>query len=212
MSITISKDLRPQFGPARDQDPRPTCMAFAASDTHAAVRPGWQPLSTEWAYYHALRRDGTKPHVGATMSSMLAVLKLDGQPGEAAWPYIPQLFTSSSTWAPPTASPLFKRDHALQTATVASLVQCLDQGKPVLFTMSISRSFFSPDAQAIVSATEPLEPKRVHALVATGHGRTRHSRLVLVRNSWGPHWGIDGYAWIDTSYLAPRLLRAATLA
>ena len=59
--IKILVDLRNNLGPARDQDPRPTCMAFAASDAHAAARDGWEPLSTEWAYYHALKRDGGLP-------------------------------------------------------------------------------------------------------------------------------------------------------
>jgi hypothetical protein len=68
-------DLRGSFGPARDQDPRPTCMAFAASDAHAAARDGWEPLSTEWAYYHALKRDGGLPHQGATLDAMLATIK-----------------------------------------------------------------------------------------------------------------------------------------
>ena len=54
-------DLRGDLGPARDQDPRPTCMAFAASDAHGAARDGWEPLSTEWAYYHALKRDSGLP-------------------------------------------------------------------------------------------------------------------------------------------------------
>lgn len=209
--IVVNKDLRQQFGAARDQDPRPTCMAFAASDSHAGVRPGWQPLSAEWAYYHALGRDGTKPHAGATMTSMLEALQLDGQPEEAAWPYIPHLFSNSTNWAPPRANPIFKRKHALQAATVATLVQCLDQDAPVLFTMSISRSFFRPDAQGVVSATEPLEPKRVHALVAVGHANREKDLLILVRNSWGMHWGFNGYAWIEGSYMSPRLLRAATL-
>jgi len=93
MNIVVDKDLRVNFGPVRDQDPRPTCMAFAASDAHAGVRAGWQPLSIEWAYYHALKRDGGAPHDGATMESMLAVLRFDGQPDEAVWPYIAELFT-----------------------------------------------------------------------------------------------------------------------
>lgn len=168
-------------------------------------------MSTEWAYYHALRRDGTKPHVGTTMTSMLAVLENDGQPVEAAWPYIPHLFASSASWAPPSATPLFKRNHAVQSATVSTLVQCLNQDQPVLFTMSISKSFFRPDAHGVVSAAEPLAPKRVHALVAVGHGNREQNFYILVRNSWGVHWGLNGYAWVDTSYLAPRLLRAATL-
>ena len=42
--ITVSVDLRALFGPARDQGPRPTCLAFAASDAHAALAMGWAPL------------------------------------------------------------------------------------------------------------------------------------------------------------------------
>jgi hypothetical protein len=86
MNIVVDKDLRGNFGPARDQDPRPTCMAFAASDAHAGVRAGWRPLSVEWAYYYALKRDRGVPHDGATMGGMLAALRLDGQPDEEAWP------------------------------------------------------------------------------------------------------------------------------
>ena len=48
MSMTIDCDLRHLFGPARDQGPRQTCMAFAASDTHAAILPYWDrfPVNT----------------------------------------------------------------------------------------------------------------------------------------------------------------------
>ncbi len=45
--ITASVDMRSLFGPSRNQGPRPTCMAFAASDTHAALRTGWPPLSCD---------------------------------------------------------------------------------------------------------------------------------------------------------------------
>jgi hypothetical protein len=81
-------DLRGSFGAARDQKPRPTCVAFAASDAHAAARPGWEPLSAEWAYYHALKRDG-------------GLLKSDGQPVESDWPYIKAPITDLKSWKPP---------------------------------------------------------------------------------------------------------------
>jgi hypothetical protein len=41
MAIDILCDIRPRFGPARDQGPRPTCLAFAISDAHAALREPW---------------------------------------------------------------------------------------------------------------------------------------------------------------------------
>jgi hypothetical protein len=70
MGVTIDCDLRSMFGPVRDQGARPTCLAFAASDAHAAVRPDWVPLSCEFAYYHALKRDGAGSSKGATLGTM----------------------------------------------------------------------------------------------------------------------------------------------
>ena len=80
--LTITTDLSAKFGPTRDQGARPTCLAFAASDFHAALRDYWTPLSCEFAFFHAHRRTGTSPKTGATLSAMLDVLKNDGQPVE----------------------------------------------------------------------------------------------------------------------------------
>lgn len=212
MSIAISKDLRAQFGPARDQNPRPTCMAFAASDAHAGARADWDPLSVEWAYYHALKRDGVQPHQGVHFATMLTTLRGDGQPIEACWPYVAELFTDLAAWKPPAVvDTLFRRDSADALATVSGIVDCLDQNQPVLFTASISPAFFRPDPFGVVASAEALMPKRVHALVAVGHGARGSNRFVLVRNSWGVAWGLDGHAWVDTNYLAPRLLEAAIM-
>lgn len=211
MSITIHKDLRGEFGPARDQDPRPTCMAFAASDAHAGARPGWTPLSVEWAYYFALQREGVIPHTGVHLATMLDTLRNDGQPIETVWPYDASLFTDFDAWKPPTAVSIFTRSSMPVVATVEGILAALDDDRPVLFTMSVSKAFFSPSPEGVVASTEPLDPARVHALVAVGHGKWNASPVILVRNSWGERWGLGGHAWIDLNYLTPRLKVAATM-
>jgi C1A family cysteine protease len=211
MNVTIIKDLRAAFGPARDQTPRPTCMAFAASDAHAAARPGWIPLSVEWAYFYSLKRDGGVPHEGTTVEAMLATLQYDGQPEESNWPYTAKLFANTTKWKPPASvGRLFHRKSELRVATVASIFTQLDANEPVLLTMSISPAFYNPRS-GIVSSNEPLMPNRVHAVVAVGHGRGGNDRFVLVRNSWGEAWGIKGYVWLGVDYLSPRLLDAAAM-
>ena len=204
--ITSLVDLRGNFGPARDQNPRPTCLAFAASDAHAAVRPGWEPLSAEWAYYCALKRDGGHPDDGAKLGGMLEAIKLDGQPAEAEWPYIQAPITDINSWKPPgSVSELFYRDYGTCAVTVQDVIGQLDAGCPVLITMTLSKAFYRPSSEGVVDWVEPIDPKRRHAVVAVGHGERRSSRFVLIRNSWGAAWGLQGYAWVSADYLTPRL-------
>jgi C1A family cysteine protease len=188
-------DLRDCLGPARDQNPRPTCLAFAASDAHAAVRPGWEPLSTEWAYYYALRRDGGLPHHGATLNSMLETIKSDGQPLEQEWPYTNAPIVDISSWMPPaTVHQLSFRDHEACALTVNDVIAQLNNGSPVLITMTLSNAFYRPTADGMIDRNEPVDSKLRHAVVAVGHGSDGLSGFVLVRNSWGASWGIQGHA------------------
>jgi hypothetical protein len=210
--IQIVVDLRAKFGPARDQNPRPTCVAFAASDAHAAARPGWEPLSAEWAYYHALKRDGGKPDEGVTFAAMLATIKSDGQPIEDEWPYIKRPITDIKSWKPPALpSQLFFRDHATCAVTVQTIIDQLNTSFPVFLTMTLSDAFFRPSTEGIIDRNEPPDPKRRHAVVAVGHGEISSDRFVLIRNSWGEAWGLKGHAWLAVDYLTPRLNGAAIM-
>src|SRR5689334_5509985 len=86
--VVVLHDLRHRLGPPRDQGSRPTCLAFAVSDTHAALREGWEPLSCEYLHYHAVHRAGSGPGDGAKPSVILAAVENDGQPAEVGWPYL----------------------------------------------------------------------------------------------------------------------------
>ena len=212
--IQITTDLRPLFGAARDQGARPTCMAFAASDAHAGLRDGWAPLSCEFAFYQAQRRAGRSPAQGALLSAMLDALRSDGQPEEQGWPYLQAVPEDHGSWKPPSAvGERYGRDGQPGGANLASIIALLDQGRPVVILTMLSRSFFMPTDDGIVDPAndEQPEPSQRHAVIAVGHGQVDGATAILVRNSWGAGWGMDGHAWLTEGFLAPRLFATANL-
>jgi C1A family cysteine protease len=68
-----------------------------------------------------------------------------------------------------------------------------------------------PDDVGIVSGVGGDDPVRRHAVVAVGCGRARGEDAILIRNSWGASWGLEGHAWLPKSYLAPRITSLAIL-
>jgi hypothetical protein len=212
--IEIAADLRAQFGAVRDQGARPTCMAFAASDTHAGLRDGWSPLSCEFAFYHAQRRAGREPHQGALLSSMLETLRQEGQPEESGWPYLPAVPADLGQWTPPaTLGERYGRNGAGGDVDLAQISAALDQGRPVMLLTMLSASFFRPTAAGVVDPApkEGPDPAMRHAVIAVGHGRAEGTPAILIRNSWGTAWGLGGHAWLTDRFLKPRLFRTAIL-
>lgn len=211
MSIVVHKDLAHTFGVARDQGARPTCLAFASSDCHAATLGPWEPLSCEWIYHRAQARSGRSHAEGATLSSMLDALRYDGQPIEGEWPYLQEVI---EPWAPPAGSPMvFRALGSTTTPDVEAIVSLLDSGLPAVLLMTLSRSFYLPDPDGVVRPAVDERPDLAirHAVVATAHGSLGGRSMVRVRNSWGAAWGADGSAWLDRDFLAARLLAAFSL-
>lgn len=196
-------DLRHLLPPVRDQGSRGTCISFASSDAHAAARgAGSAALSVEFLHFHATRRQGDPPSGGATGPSVRAALAGDGQPHEVVCPY--QSTAPSSSWLPPKASPIMKATSSTSSGATAILA-ALRRGSPSVATFRMSSSFRRPDpATHIVS--DGGDHVANHALVVVGVREEDVMPSFLVRNSWGPHWGLEGHAWVPAAYLESRII------
>jgi hypothetical protein len=213
MNLSVEVDLRTKFGPVRDQKQRPTCIAFAASDAHAAQRANpFQPLCVEYAFYHAcLKRAVFDPHAGVGMSDILATVDSDGQPEENGWPYLVQLPAEVAQYKPPAdVGPVYRRESRRQ-CDFAVIPTMLNDGRAPLIAMNISHEFFYARADEVLRAPASSPTVNRHALVVAGLGSEQNEQVLLVRNSWGDGWADHGYAWIARGYLEPRLISVGVM-
>ena len=170
-SIVVRHDHRDRFGPARDQGARPTCLAFAMSDAHAAAIEPWIPLCCEYLFFHAKRRGNTSPHSGATIPTIREALEMDGQPVETDWPYLRAVPADLKKWQPPAkVGPLFRRKSDLVGTGFDEAWDSVAAGKPALVGMTLSDAFYSPSHAGVVDSDEAVDPSRRHAVVAVAAG------------------------------------------
>jgi hypothetical protein len=212
-TITVRHDLRGRFGPARDQEGRETCLAFAMSDAHAAAIGGtWSPLSCEYLFYHAKQRDRTSAHHGTTVPAIRAALENDGQPAESGWPYLSQLPADLKQWKPPAeVGLLFRRGSDPNGKAFDEIWDAVEGDQPVLVGLTISDAFYVPEADGVIDSDEPQDPTRKHAVVVVATGTRAKRWLLLARNSWSDTWGLSGYAWLAERYTSPRIRVALSI-
>lgn len=204
-------DLSEEFGLARDQGCRPTCLAFAASDTHAHVR-GYPEvaLSPEYAFYYAAKLMGAhSSHGGVSLNSMLSALEKEGQPEESHYPYFPVQPSLTLPVPPvPFPTPVFKRHAYPQSSEIAQLLASLRSKTPLIVVLDITHQFDRAEGNpALVELVADDTVRGRHAVIAVGlAGAVGRGVYIKIRNSWGRGWGNDGHAWLSLSYLERQLV------
>jgi C1A family cysteine protease len=79
---------------------------------------------------------------------------------------------------------------------------CLSSGYPFVFGFTVYASFESPDVAKTGHAPMPDPNEEVvggHAVMAVGY--EDKSGWLIVRNSWGPKWGMKGYFTLPYGYV-----------
>jgi len=202
-------DLRPKCPDVYNQGNLGSCTANAIAGAiqfereKQGLTPDFVP-SRLFIYYNEREMEHTADsdsgaHIRDGIKSVAAL----GACPETEWQYDIQKFTVK----PPQACyEDALKDKAVKylrvTHTLNQFKGCLAEGYPFVFGFTVYESFETPEVAKTGIVNIPSPTEKVlggHAVVAVGYDDTQNR--FLVRNSWGPDWGMKGYFTMPYSYL-----------
>jgi len=211
--ISVQVDHSADFGDARDQGLRPTCLAFAASDGHSHWRPAPVALlSPEFLFFEAAKRWRPRNHFdGVGIDAVAAALMEKGQPLEVHYPYNAKLNQKATLPSPPDPFPhdLYRGTCIHESFSEVKAARLLNEGTSILLALRITASFLTitPGQEVLKENSDQDAIVGIHAVVGVGYGKKESGESFLrIRNSWGKGWAMNGYLWLPTTYAAKHAL------
>jgi len=212
-------DLRDQrLSRCLDQGVRPICLAIAATAAHdfVAMAHGDEERAAEALWWAATMLQGHTR--GLSLESVRTALAETGQPPETLWPYrATDLFPQpqeppASCGEPPWRLAVITRVAENRKQFEREIEAHLLSGSPVIVILAVTDMFDRP-VQGIVGMPSPRAASRGnHAVLAVGvQDVLDRGRHLIVRNSWGPGWGVNGDGMLPMSYLGTHGIGAAVL-
>lgn len=207
-ALPAKVDLHANCPPIYDQGQLGSCTAnaLAAALDFERKRQKLAFLSPSrlFIYYNERLIEGTvSEDSGAMLRDGIKTVASQGACNETVWPYRIDQFATKPTTACYTAAVQHK---ALQYSRVpqdlAHMKNCLAAGFPFVFGFTVYESFETDAVTKTGKVPMPGTTESVlggHAVLAVGYSEA--SQRFLVRNSWGPAWGINGYFTIPYGYL-----------
>lgn len=202
----LYKDFRRRFPPAFDQGRLGSCTANAvggAIEFLQKLRKQPYEIPSRLSIYYDARKLLNPNYVnedsGATLRTAIKAVADYGAPPEQHWPYDIRRFTEE----PPAelrAEGLLRQAieyFRIPDGSIAQMEICLTGGFPFVFGIDVSENF-DPNSAGVI----PMPAGDVlggHAMLAVGY--SRRSRRMLVRNSWGPAFGLHGFIWLPYDYM-----------
>jgi len=209
-SLPMNVDLRPHCPPVYDQGQLGSCTGNAiAGAVHfdrmkQKLKPDFVP-SRLFIYYNERVIEHTVSQDAGAMirDGIKSISKLGVCPETPDWPYDIEKFTNK----PPTKAfhDALKHKAASYSRLISTLPQlkgCLASGYPFVFGFSVYESF---ESQAVAQTGVVPMPQSTeqqlggHAVLAVGYDDSQ--QRFIVRNSWGPGWGMAGYFTMPYAYL-----------
>ena len=68
------------------------------------------------------------------------------------------------------------------------------ENRPVVISMLLFTSFYNPNEDLWSGITDVK--REYHAMCAVAYDDNKYGGAFLLMNSWGKHWGVDGFKWV----------------
>lgn len=158
-------------------------------------------------YYNERVIEGTVDHdAGAEIRDGIKVVASLGAPSEDLWPYdISQFAMKPSDEAYQQAKKGIIKQYSRVPVKLTNIQNVLTHKIPIVFGCTLYESFQSSIVANTGLVPMPTAGERVvggHCMVIVGSTDTHF----IVRNSWGPNWGDNGYCYMPHEYLTDTYL------
>lgn len=223
--LPASADLRQWCSPIEDQGKIGSCTAHAGVSIveYFERRAFGNHLDASRLFLYKATRNllHHTGDTGAFIRSAMAALALFGVPPEEHWPYNPADFDKE----PPAFCYALARNYQAisyykldtpgisKDALLHAIKKNIAAGIPAMFGFTVYNSYTQSAGTGKIPFPAANE-KMIggHAVAAVGYDDslcTRNSGTncpetegaLLIRNSWGTGWGLDGYGWLPYEYV-----------
>lgn len=211
-------DLSSQFAPIRNQGKQGSCASFAVSSVIEVLRKDKNRYSPAFLYWSAREETAsTNTDSGASLYDVIKGATKKGICLEDSMPYSSEIFTLAPTEA---ATKEALDCLIIEAKTVnpklRDIKSALSDGYPVIVAAKIFDSFSDtrsgfvrhPSSKELATGTR-TDGHGNHAMVVCGF--SDKERVLIVRNSWGKDFGVNGYCYIPYSYAQQYFLQACII-
>jgi len=207
VSDTQGVDLRNKFPPPYDQGQLQSCTANALCALIAydiGNKQGNFFMGSRLFLYYNERVIGgnVSTDSASTLDNGIQALENNGICPETDWDYSNNFATKPSDNAYRISKTRLVNSNNVQSISndMDSMKKALRQGYPFVVGVILYPSFFNTDSTGVVPMPSQNDnPIGGHAVVCVGFDD--HKQRWIMRNSWGPNWGDNGYFYLPYGYL-----------